>query len=128
MITKTKTILVVDDDPEIRRDLRTLLGESGYGVLDKEGGGAALTAIRGGAGIDLVITDYQMPDMDGHEFVMELRKELPNVPVIMITGFGTAEYYLRSLSLGVYEYLHKPVDKKELMRLVRSVLGEAKSE
>jgi DNA-binding NtrC family response regulator len=74
--------------------------------------------------IDLVITDYRMPDMNGLELVTTLRQILPSVPVIMITAHGDIENYFRSLSLGVFEYVNKPVGKREFERIVRAALHE----
>jgi DNA-binding NtrC family response regulator len=73
-----------------------------------------------------------MPRLDGLEFIEQVRRLAPDLPAIMITGYGDIESYLKANSLGVFEYLNKPVNAKELRRVVRlaiesSPLGSAAS-
>jgi DNA-binding NtrC family response regulator len=63
-----------------------------------------------------------MPGMDGLEFLILLKQILPTVPVVMLTAYGAVETYLKSLSLGVFEYVNKPVKAKELGRIVNAAL------
>ncbi len=65
--------------------------------------------------------------MDGLEFLIMLKQLLPTVPVIMLTGYGAVESYLKSLSLGVFEYVNKPVRAKELGKIIRAALESAES-
>ncbi len=74
---------------------------------------SALSKIREGAKIDLVLTDERMPDISGLELIEMLRHLRPAVPVILITAYGSIENYLRSPSFCVFEYLNKPVGKRE---------------
>jgi two-component system, response regulator, stage 0 sporulation protein F len=117
-----KTILLVDDEPGILEALGEILKEFGYGVIPKPDAESALSVIREGTKVDLVITDYRMPGMNGSEFVAALKQILPSVPVIMLTAYGGVETYLQSLSLGVFEYINKPVGGKELGRIVKAAL------
>lgn len=120
----TRTILVVDDEPENRKVFGEILSDLGYKVIDEPDGASALGVIRQGVSIDLVITDYRMPDMNGLELVTTLRQVLPSVPVIMITAHGDIDNYFRSLSLGVFDFINKPVGKREFERIVRAALHE----
>lgn len=120
-----KTILLVDDELEILRSLGEILNRFGYKVISKPDAQAALAAIREGVRIDLVITDYRMPGMDGLEFVNALRLLNPSVPVIMLTAYGAVESYLKSLSLGVFEYVNKPIKAKELGRIVQAAMDSS---
>jgi DNA-binding NtrC family response regulator len=117
-----KTILLVDDEPHLVEIMEETLITFGYHVIPRPDAQSALDLIREGTDIDLVITDYRLPGMNGIEFLERCRKILPSVPIIMITGYGSVETYLRSLNLGAFEYLLKPYDVTELHRVVKSAL------
>ncbi len=117
-----KTILLIDDEPGILKVLTDTLVKFGYKVIPKPDAGSALAVIREGTGVDLVITDNKMPGMSGSEFITLLKQALPSVPVIMLTGYGSVESYLKSLSNGVFEYINKPVQARELDRIVKAAL------
>ena len=120
-----KTILLVDDELEILKSLGEILTRFGYQVIAKQAAQEALASMKDGANIDLVITDYRMPDMDGLEFLNALRQVDSSVPVIMLTAYGAVESYLKSLSLGVFEYVNKPIKAKELGRIVQAAINSA---
>jgi DNA-binding NtrC family response regulator len=116
-----KTILLVDDEPEILK----ILGEtlSDYNVIAKTDAESALSVIRGGARVDLVLTDNYMPGMKGSELITVLKKDAPSVPVIMLTAYGSVESYLENISGGVFEYINKPVKANELRRIVKAAFA-----
>jgi len=118
-----KTILLVDDELEILKSLGEILTRFGYQVIAKQSAQEALTSVKNGANIDLVITDYRMPGMDGLEFLNALRQMDSSVPVIMLTAYGAVESYLKSLSLGVFEYVNKPIKAKDLGRIVQAAIN-----
>lgn len=117
-----KTLLLVDDELENLRSLGEILNRFGYKVITKSDAQSALAVFREGTDVDLVITDYRMPVMDGLEFLNALRQIKPSLPVVMLTAYGAVETYLKSLSLGVFEYVNKPVKAKELGRIVQAAL------
>ena len=115
-----KTILVVDDEPEILKVLGETLSE--YNVITRTDAESALSVIRGGTRVDLVLTDNYMPGMKGSELITVLKKDAPAVPVIMLTAYGSVESYLQNISSGAFEYINKPVKAKELRRIVKAAL------
>ncbi|HAR46745.1 MAG: hypothetical protein A2X56_00420 [Nitrospirae bacterium GWC2_57_13] len=117
-----KTILLVDDELENLKSLGEILNRFGYRVIAKPDGQSALDTVRDGTTVDLVITDYRMPGMNGLEFLTSFRQVRPEVPAIMLTAYGAVETYLKSLSLGVFEYVNKPVKAKELGRIVKAAI------
>ncbi len=119
-----KTILLVDDGRDVRGILAEILEEAGYAVVPAPDAESALSVLLNRTHIDLVITDLRLPGMSGTELVAVLRKGLPDVPVIMLTAFGTVESYVKSRCLGVFEYINKPVQARELRRIVKAALHE----
>ena len=117
-----KTLLLVDDEPDLLKTLTDILETSGYMIISKPDASSALAVIREGAQIDLVITDLHMPGMSGDELIAILRQILPAVPIILLTGYGSIEVYLKSMSSGVFEYVNKPVHANELRRIVKTAL------
>src|SRR5512134_558807 len=120
-----KTILLVEDDRENRAIVAEILTDMGYAVIDKPDVTSALEVVRNETPIDLVVTDYRLPDTDGFTLVDAVRKALPGVQIIMMTAYGNADNYIRSMSLGVFEYLNKPVKKKEFERIVNCALRKS---
>ncbi len=116
------TVLLVDDEPEILAVLEEVLNRLGYRTIARQDGRSALDVVRDETPVDLVVTDYRMPDMDGLEFIASLKQKAPAVPVIMLTAYGTVELYLKSLNLGVFEFVNKPVRTKEFGRIVKAAL------
>ena len=120
-----KTILLVDDEQENLRTYEEILVDMHYRVLARPDSESALALLRENPVVDLVITDYRMPGKNGLEFISQLRRSRPFVPVIMITAYGNIETYLNSICLGVFEYVNKPVRKEEFERIVKKALHDA---
>ncbi len=117
-----KTILLIDDDKDVLAFLGDALRGAGHHIIPRSDAGSALGVLREGTRVDLVITDYQMPGLDALSFMSRLRESAPNVPVIVLTGHGNVELYLKVMSLGAFEYVNKPVRTGELNRIVQSAL------
>jgi len=114
------TILVVDDEPQIRRTLRSSLAAAGYGVREAANGEAALAAIREQMP-DLLIIDINMPGMSGFEVCREIR-ETSEVPIIMLSVRNSERDKVRALDAGADDYVVKPFGMQELLARIRANL------
>lgn len=117
-----KTILVVDDDPQIRELLETRFESGGYAVVTAADGEGALATLKRGGGTDLIITDLRMPVMDGLEFLRRLVKGKTHPPVIFLTAYGSVAEAVEAMKLGAYDFLEKPYSGADLMNLVQRAL------
>lgn len=115
-------ILVVEDDKISRRIIREILSRSGYEVFEAEDGAQGLEAFKANKP-DLVLTDYQMPVMNGLRVLSEIRNLQPSVPVIMLTGFGDIALIIKSIQLGAFDFLEKPINTPQLKEVVASALN-----
>jgi two-component system chemotaxis response regulator CheY len=114
-----RTVMIVEDDPAIRRLYSFLLSNSGYEVVEAEDGQAALEKYMAQP-CDLIITDMNMPRMGGMELVRELRAKQSDVHVIMVTAYGTPDTEKMAFRMGANEYIAKPFDFEELEGRVRA--------
>jgi DNA-binding NtrC family response regulator len=117
------TILIVDDEPEVLATLADLVRAFGYDVIEASDAESALPVIRGGRSLDLVITDLRLPGMNGVDLLAEIKRALPAVPVIMLTGHCSVESFIQTQSRGVYEYINKPVRAAELRRIIQMAIA-----
>ena len=122
MAKSIKRILVVDDEENTRIGLTKLLSQEGYEVESAANGNDALDLL-GQHKVNLVISDINMPDMNGLVFLRELSRKFPSTSVIMITAYGGVESYLEAMNLGAYEYLHKPVRLDELRSVMQKIFN-----
>lgn len=116
-------LLVVDDDTLIRRSLAELLRGEGYQVAEA-GTGAEALRVFAQAGPDLVVTDFNMPEVDGLQLLRELRARKPDLPVILVTGYGTVEQAVDAMKAGAYDYVSKPILDDEMKLAIRRALQE----
>lgn len=117
------SILVIEDDRDIREVLRRYLERAGHGVLTASTGAEALRMVESG-GIDLALLDLGLPDIDGTE-VLSRCKEIGTPPVIVLTARGTVEDRIRGLGLGADDYVVKPFSPTEVVLRVAAVLGRS---
>jgi DNA-binding response OmpR family regulator len=117
------SVLVVDDDADVRALVTTLLGRAGYLVAEAEDGRAALKALYGQRP-DLVVLDVNMPDLDGWGTLERIR-ELSDVPVIMLSARNEELEKVRALRAGADDYVTKPFGRQELLARVETVLRRA---
>ncbi|MDP1949457.1 MAG: response regulator [Nitrospirota bacterium] len=117
-----RSILLIDDNDQIRALLRRVLEEAGYCVMDAANGREGLRQFRQNP-VALVITDLLMPDSDGLEVTMTLRRESPHVKIIALTG-GVGNLNLLEVAklLGAHRTMKKPIELAELLEAVQQVL------
>jgi DNA-binding NtrC family response regulator len=115
-------ILIVDDEENARIGLTKLLANDGYQVEAVANGFEALEYLRKKT-VDLVITDINMPKMNGLVFLRELNISCPTVNVIMITTYGGVVTYLKAMNLGAFEYLKKPFNLDELKAIISGIFN-----
>jgi DNA-binding NtrC family response regulator len=114
-------LLLVDDDPLIVGSLREVLRREGYGVSTAATGLEALRVLREQE-TDLVITDINMPEMDGMQLLREVRSRQPETIVILITGYGTIESAVEAIKAGAYDYITKPILDDEMKVVIQRAL------
>jgi DNA-binding NtrC family response regulator len=115
-------ILVVDDEENARMALSKILAFDGFDVASASNGVEALNFLRS-KDVELIITDLNMPEMDGLTFLRELNRNHPDSNVIMITAYGEVESYLEAMTLGAFEYINKPLKYDELKKVINKILN-----
>lgn len=115
------TVLVVDDEPEIRASLRGVLSDEGLRVLEAENGREALALLREERP-ELVLLDVWMPEVDGIELLQQLQREPQRPQVIMISGHGNIETAVKATKLGAFDFIEKPFSIDALLHLVGRAL------
>jgi len=116
-------VLVVDDEPALRRLLRMYLEREGYAVVEAAGGLDALSSLRRGD-VDLALIDVMLPELDGFELVRRIRAS-SGIPIILITARGEEANRVAGLELGADDYVVKPFSAPELIARVRANLRRA---
>jgi len=116
------TVLVADDEKNIREGLREALMLDGYEVLLAADGREALDTVNRGE-VDLLITDLKMPRLSGEELLKSVAAQFPTVPVIILTGHGTIESAVQAMHDGAYDFITKPVNLDRLSLLVKRALA-----
>lgn len=118
----TGSILVVDDEQNIRRVLEAVLSREGHTVQTAENGRKGLEILSQDSTIDVLITDLIMPDMNGAELLASAREISPHMPVLMITAHGTIKSAVDAMKLGALDYITKPFDLDEIKLVVKNAL------
>ncbi len=116
-------VLVVDDDADMREWVREELESEGFSVETAAGGRAGVERVKEG-GIDVVVSDVKMPDLDGLDLLREIREVEPSPFVIIVTGFGSIDTAIRAVKLGAYDYITKPFKIDQLLLSIDKALAE----
>ena len=120
VLQEYRRILVVDDEENARVALSKILTHDGYEVSSAGNGLEALNFLRSND-VELIITDLNMPEMNGLMFLRELNRSYPTSKVIMITAYGEVESYLEAITLGAFEYINKPVKYDDLKKIIDKI-------
>jgi DNA-binding NtrC family response regulator len=123
----TETILVVDDDRDLRESIVEILDEQGYAVIACESAEAALQKLSNQVP-RLILLDNMMPGMGGMALVPLLKREYPGTKIIMITAFSTVDNAVTAMKMGADDYLAKPFRRDELLVAVRRLLETVRFE
>jgi len=111
-------VLVVDDEKNMRLSLQTVLGDEGYAVKPIESAEEALGMLDRGLKVFMAIVDGQLGGMSGYELLVRLRKQWPDLPVLMITAYATPKLAVEAIKAGAIDYLSKPFAPEELLHAV----------
>ena len=106
--TGRKTILIVDDEERVRESVREVLSDEGYHVIDTADGASVLERISREKPA-LVLLDIWMPDIDGIELLKDIKKQSPNLNVVMISGHGNIHTAVTATKFGAFDFIEKPV-------------------
>jgi two-component system, NtrC family, response regulator AtoC len=122
----TKTILIADDETNLRRTLAEILRAQGYAIVEAADGSEAIEVLRK-CTPDLVFTDWKMPPGGGEEVLRHLRKDqrLAAIPAIVITAFGSSDTTIEAIRLGAYDFVTKPFDLDEISLTAKRALEHA---
>src|SRR5688572_18762372 len=118
----SRRILIVDDEPSIRKVLQAHLKRFGYDV-EAAADGAEAIALLSDDLFHLVVTDLKMPGVDGMALLTWVGENQPGLPVIMITAHGTVDTAVEAIKRGAFDYINKPFDQNELRNVIEKALA-----
>ena len=116
-----RTILVVDDEQNMRSLMRMVLEDAGYAVLTATNGEEGLGHLND-PDLDVILSDLKMPGMGGEAFVARCQEERPEVPVVVVTAYGSIRSAVESIQAGAHDYLTKPFEPEELQLAVKNAV------
>lgn len=119
---KAPTILVIDDDAEIRYSLTRVLSSRGYQIIEAPSGEQGVALVKKGPPPDLVFLDVRMGGMSGIEALQHIRSANPKQLVVLMTAFGTAQTAIEAMKYGAFDYVMKPFDPAKVLALAQNAL------
>ncbi len=122
MVTEMETVLIVDDEKNYPLILAAVLEEEGFETMTANSGQEAIE-ILSNSDVDLVLTDMKMPSMDGIELLENVKAKDPELPVIMMTAYGTVEKAVEAMQKGAYNYIMKPFENDSLVIYVKKAVA-----
>ncbi|MBF0225333.1 MAG: sigma-54-dependent Fis family transcriptional regulator [Desulfobacterales bacterium] len=124
-MAKAITILIVDDDIQLRNSFERILTSEGYSIISAASGEAGIVQIKNNLP-DLVVMDIRMPGMNGLQALKEIQRIEPKLPVIIMTAFGTTETAIEATKLGAFDYILKPFDIPNILEIIKKALQAGK--
>src|SRR5213082_2511314 len=125
--SRSRTVLIIDDEAAIRESLETLLELEGYAVESASSGEEGMARL-GDRSFDLVLLDLALPDRNGIDLLAEIHAHDPHLSVIMITAYGTVENAVRAMQAGASNFVQKPWDNEKLLADVRAAVARRRAE
>jgi len=121
-----KCVLVVDDSETVRQVLQLTLNNAGFDVIEAEDGDDALAKLASAPAVDMLITDLNMPNMDGLELIRKIREDSKHrfTPIVMLTTESSEEKKKAGREAGASGWIVKPFKPEQLLKVVKMVLGE----
>jgi len=119
------SILIIDDEPNLRRSLGLILQRAGYTITTAANAKEATQLLQAGA-FDLTFLDIKLPDQNGIQLLPQLRELYPDMPVLILTAHATLDSAIGAVRLGARDYLLKPIDPETILNRVQTILREQK--
>ncbi len=126
-MTDKSSILIVDDDPSLRKTLSDILRAKSYMPIAKETGKAALERVKDELPA-VALIDLKLEDMSGLEVMKEIKERSPGTECIVLTGYASKESAIEATNLGAYGYLEKPYDMDQLLLMIQRAVEKQKTE
>lgn len=117
-----ETVLIVDDEKNYLVVLSAFLSEEGYETLTADSAQSALEIVET-TDLDLVLTDMKMPTMDGIELLKRIKEKVPDLPVVIMTAYGTVEKAVGAMQLGAFNFILKPFQNETLKQIIHKAVG-----
>ena len=118
---KNYTILIIDDEAAQRDVLTGYLKKKGYKILSASSGNEGIETANSNL-VDIIFSDYKMPDITGLEVLEQVKKINPEITFVIVTAYGTVENAVKAMRLGAYDYLSKPIDLDELDLMIGRII------
>src|SRR5213082_542360 len=125
--SRSRTVLIIDDEAAIRESLETLLELEGYAVESASSGEEGMARL-GDRSFDLVLLDLALPDRNGIDLLAEIHAHAPHLSVLMLTAYGTVENAVRAMQAGASNFVQKPWDNEKLLADVRAAVARHRAE
>jgi DNA-binding response OmpR family regulator len=119
------SILIIDDEPNLRRSLGLILQRAGYSITTAGNAAEALHLLKAGA-FDLTFLDIKLPDQNGIQLLPQIRDIYPDMPILILTAHATLDTAIGAVRLGARDYLLKPIDPVDILKRVQTLLNEQK--